>query len=129
MASKPSISERIKERVCPNCGASVLRKHLKGPSPTFCSKACKTEMNNRLTVEGRAVIAFLKAWRINRGSGPIAQASFQQAVETIDYFNQRDAKMGRPRADYHAASILKEGTKYIDRQRGPRWPKAKETAA
>lgn len=117
MASKPSIRERVKERICPNCGAPAVRKSTRGPDPVFCSKKCKVELNNRLTVEGRALIAFVKAWRIDRGSGEIAQESLQQLCEIADYFNAEDLRLGRPRADYQAAAILSTGTKFFDRKR------------
>ena len=117
MASKPSIRDRVQERVCPNCGAPVARKHPKGPAPTFCSKACKVDMNNRLTVEGRNIIAFVKAWRVDRGSGEIAQQSLAQICEIVDYFNAEDLRLGRPRADYQAAALLQSGLKYFDRRR------------
>lgn len=115
--TKPTIRERLKARICPNCGAAVARKNAKGPAPTFCGKECKRAMNNRLTVEGRAVVGFLKAWRIDRGSGEIAQGCFAQAVEIIDLFNSQDHKAGRPRADFYGATLLASGTRYFDRQR------------
>jgi endogenous inhibitor of DNA gyrase (YacG/DUF329 family) len=115
--TKLSIRERLKAHVCPNCGAAVARKNAKGPAPTFCGKECKRAMNNRLTVEGRAVIGLLKAWRIDRGSGEIAQGCFAQAVEILDQFNARDREKGRPRADYYGATLLGSGTRYFDRQR------------
>lgn len=89
----------------------------------FCSKACRIDMQNRLTVEGRAIIAFAKAWRIDRGSGDIAQGSLAQLCEIIDGFNARDLAAKRPRADLYAAKMLAEGTRYIDRRRGPLAPR------
>lgn len=115
--SKPTVQERLRDRVCPNCGAKPERKSAKGPRPTFCSKTCKREHNNRALVEGRAVIGFLKAWRIDRGSGEIAQKSFAQVCEIVDLFNAQDNEVGRPRADLYAATLLVEGTRYFDRQR------------
>lgn len=118
--TKPTIRERLRERVCPNCGEPVQRRSAKGPTPTFCSKLCKIEMNNRLTVEGRAIVGLLKAWRIDRGTGEIAQGCFAQAVEILDLFNSQDRDAGRPRADYYGATLLSDGTRYFDRQRAPR---------
>lgn len=126
-----TVAERLKERCCPNCGGSPQRTSVKGPRPTFCKtleRDCKKEMNNRLIVEGRAVIGFLKAWRIDRGSGEIATKSFAQAVETLDLFNAQDLKAGRPRADVYAATLLGSGTRYFDRQRPPRAKKEKAGA-
>lgn len=114
---RPSVADRLKERVCPNCGADAVRKSAKGPRPTFCSKECKRAHNNRLLVEGRAVIGFLKAWRVDRGTGEIAQKSFAQVCEITDLFNAQDNALGRPRSDYYGACLLADGTKYFDRQR------------
>lgn len=124
--AKMSIQERCREKVCPNCGADVVRKSKRGPPPIFCGKECKRAMNNRLTVEGRAAIAFLKAWRIDRGSGEIAQRSLAQVCEIADLFNAQDHEAGRPRADLYAAKLLSEnfvtrGVRYIDR-RAPERP-------
>lgn len=127
--SKPTVQERLKDRVCPNCGAIPVRKSPKGPRPTFCSKECKRAHNNRLLVEGRAVIGFLKAWRIDRGSGEIAQRSFAQVCEIVDLFNAQDNEKGRPRADLYAATMLVEGTRYFDRQRPSKSEKREEVNA
>lgn len=122
MASRPSVQERLREKICPNCGGPVVRRSAKGPPPTFCSKVCKRDHNNRLTVEGRAVIGFLKAWRIDRGSGEIAQKSFAQVCEIVDLFNAWDRELDRPRADLYAATLLADGTRYLDRQRPSKQP-------
>lgn len=118
--TRPTIRERLRERVCPNCGGKPERKSAKGPPPTFCSKECKRDMNNRLIVEGRAVIGYLKGWRIDRGSGEIAQKSLAQVCEIVDLFNAQDLAANRPRADLYAATLLADGTKYFDRQRPSR---------
>jgi len=123
MASRPPVKERAREAICPNCGGPVERRSPRGPMPTFCGHQCKVAMQNRLTVEGRAIIHFAKAWRIDRGSGEIAQRSFQQMVEIIDRFNSKDLDADRPRADLYAAKLIAEGTRYIDRQRGPLAPR------
>jgi endogenous inhibitor of DNA gyrase (YacG/DUF329 family) len=117
MTTRPTVQDRMRERICPNCGRTPERKSAKGPPPTFCSKECKRSHNNRLLVEGRAVIGFLKAWRIDRGTGEIAQQSFAQVCEIVDLFNANDKELGRPRADLYAATMLAEGTRYFDRQR------------
>jgi endogenous inhibitor of DNA gyrase (YacG/DUF329 family) len=120
-----SISDRLKERVCPNCGGKPERRSAKGPPPTFCSRQCKRSHNNRLLVEGRAVIGFLKAWRIDRGCGEIAQKSFAQVCEIVDLFNARDREAGIPRSDIYAATLLIEKTRYFDRQRPAKGKKEK----
>ena len=117
MTSRPTVQDRVRERVCPNCGKPAERKSPKGPPPTFCGKACKRDMNNRLIVEGRAVIGYLKGWRIDRGSGEIAQKSFAQVCEIVDLFNARDASEGRPRPDLYAATLIASETRYLDRRR------------
>lgn len=117
MANKLTIRERLSEKQCPNCGGPVVRKSKRGPPPVFCGPVCKRDMNNRLTVEGRALVAFVKAWRIDRGSGEIAQRSLANVCEIADLFNARDLEAGRPRADYYAATLLATDTRYFDRER------------
>lgn len=115
--AKPTIAERAREKVCPECGGVVVRRSAKGPFPTFCGPECKRSHANRHTVEGRAVIALLKAWRIDRAQGEIAQKSFAQVCLIVDQFNAADNKTGRPRADLYAAKLLVDGTMFFDRQR------------
>ena len=118
--AKPTIRARAAERVCPNCGGPVARRSAKGPTPTFCDAkgegVCKKEHGNRQLTEGRAVVALLKAWRIDRGRGEIAQASFAQVCQIADQFNAQDAAKNRPRADLYAAKLLADGTMFFDRQ-------------
>jgi endogenous inhibitor of DNA gyrase (YacG/DUF329 family) len=118
--SKPSVSERAREAICPNCGDEAVRRSARGPVPTFCSAECKRDHGNRHMVEGRAVIALLKAWRIDRGSGEIAKAAFAEAVSILDKFNAADKDAGRPRADLYAAKLLNTGRRYIDREQRSR---------
>jgi hypothetical protein len=121
--AKPTIRERAREHICPECGTDVHRRSPKGPMPTFCSAECKKARGNRRLVRGAAVIEFLQAWRIDRGSGEIAQGAFAQLCQIADQFNAEDAAYRgpngeqRPRADLMASKILVEQTTYFDRQR------------
>lgn len=114
--AKPGIGTRAADMICPNCGGEVVRRSNRGPRPTFCSPKCKRDFGNRLIVEGRAVIAYLKAWRIDRGQGNIAKASFGEICSIVDSFNAADREAGRPRADLYAAKLLDTGYLYMDRQ-------------
>lgn len=112
-SSKPTIRERAAARVCPNCGKpSPERKSNKGPAPLYCrpeengGRDCKRELANRNTVDAAAILPYLKAWRVDRGTGEIAQASFQLVCQMLDDLNEQDRKANRPRADYHAATLL-----------------------
>lgn len=116
---RPTIAERAREKVCPDCGGPVERRSARGPFPTFCSDDCKRSHSNRHIVEGRAVIALLKAWRIDRGTGEIAKGAFAQVCQIVDLFNAQDAEAGRPRADLYAAKMLREQTSYLDRRQRP----------
>lgn len=117
--TRPTVRERLREKICPNCGEPVVRgqNQRKGPAPKYCSNYCKRQMNNRLMAEGAAVIGLIKAWRIDRGTGEIAKRSFQQVCEIVDLLNAQDKEASRPRADYYAATLLADGTRYFDRQR------------
>jgi hypothetical protein len=121
MASKPkpTIAERAREMVCPECGGPVERKSKHGPRPTFCSSEHAKAFNVRAQKEGAAIIAFVKAWRIDRGAGEIAQSSLQQLCQIVDGFNASDhsAQPPRPRADLYAAKLMADGRLYMDRRR------------
>ena len=120
-APKPTIRERAREAICPYCGGPVVRRSVRGPVPTFCDArgqgVCKREHGNRHIVEGRAVIALAKAWRVDRGVGEIAQESLRQMVQIIDLFNGVDLEEKRPRCDLYAAKLLADGSIYLDRKR------------
>lgn len=119
-SSRPTVAERAREKVCPNCGGPVVRRSARGPMPTFCDAkgpgACKREHGNRALVEGRALVAFVKAWRIDRAQGEIARGAFEQICRIADQFNAEDRTAGRPRADLYAAKLLADGTQFFDRQ-------------
>jgi endogenous inhibitor of DNA gyrase (YacG/DUF329 family) len=113
---KPTARERARQAICPNCGGEVVRRSARGPMPTFCSTACRVDHNNRHIVEGRAVVALLKAWRIDRGTGEIAQLAFAESCRILDQFNSQDRDAQRPRADLYAAKLLADGSMFTDRQ-------------
>lgn len=104
--TKPTIGERARQHLCPECGASVERAFKTGRRPVFCSPEHKRSHNTRALVDGRAVIAYIKAWRIDRGSGPIAKESFARICAIVDSMNEEDRKAGRARADLYAAILL-----------------------
>jgi endogenous inhibitor of DNA gyrase (YacG/DUF329 family) len=123
---KPTIRERAAQATCPNCGGAVVRRSARGPFPKFCDArgegVCKKEHANRHVVEGRAMAALVKAWRIDRGQGEIAQRAFQQVCQMADQFNAADAAYRgpngetRPRADLYAAKLMADGSMFFDRQ-------------
>lgn len=119
MASKPkpTMRERAAEKICPECGGPVARKNAKGRAPVFCCVEHRVAHQNRHVSQGAAMAALVKAWRIDRGSGEIAQAAFQQICSIADLFNAEDGEAGRPRADLYAAKLLGDGRLYIDRMR------------
>lgn len=114
---KPTIEERARERICPECGAEVVRRAATGPTPIFCCPEHSKAFNIRAAREGAAAIAFLKAWRVDRGSGEIAQHSLEQLCQIVDGFNSDDHRFGRPRADLYAAKLMRDGRRYMDRKR------------
>lgn len=122
MANKPTIAERARQNICPECGGKVERRSPKGPFPKFCSDAHKRAYGNRLLAQGLPVIGLLKAWRMDRGSGEIAQKAFSQVCAILDEMNAVDIAAGRVRPDLYAAKLMVNSGQYIDRQRpkGPR---------
>ncbi len=114
---KPTISERARVMICPECGGPVVRKSPKGPSPTYCSYEHKVAHQNRRISRGVGLAGLVQAWRIDRGSGEIAKAAFAQICAMADQFNAEDAAAGRPRADLFASKVLRGGSMFFDRQR------------
>jgi hypothetical protein len=123
--AKPSLIERAtaEPRRCPNCSTAIVRAPgQRGPAQTFCKptaeRNCAKEYHNREITEGRAVIALLKAWRVDRGAGEIASTCLREVCSIVDSFNAADLKADRMRADYYAAIKLHDGLRYMDRRQG-----------
>lgn len=122
---KPTIQQKAAENACPNCGKALPARPagMRGRPGIFCpaaagetKSACKLAHEKRRASEGAAAIAMLKAWRIDRGSGEIAQEAFRQLCTIIDTFNADDKAAGRPRADLFAAKLMADGRLYMDRK-------------
>ncbi len=106
--TRPTIRERAAATTCPNCGKpSPERKSNRGPAPLYCDKKCKREMGNRNLVEGAPLVPFLKAWRANRGTGPVAKASFARVCKILDAMNSADRKDNRPAPVHYASYLLR----------------------
>lgn len=115
--TRPTIAERAIEKVCPGCGGSIIKEKRRGRPSLFCSSECQKDFQYRTSIEGRAIIAFVKAWRIDRGTGEIAKGCFAEICTIADRFNAADREAGRPRADLYAAKMLATGFASIDRLR------------
>lgn len=116
-SARPGMAELANLMLCPNCGGIVERRNARGPRPVYCSTHCQKAKGNRDLARGAAIISLAQAWRINRGSGEVAQAAFSEFVSILDGFNAEDGGAGRPRADLAAAKLLASGFRYIDRKR------------
>jgi hypothetical protein len=125
MASQPPTAEAIAERRksytrgCPECGVVAERKSIKGPPPIYCCDAHKKAFQNRQAVEGRALIAFAKAWRLsrnNRTDADLGAACLTRLSATIDLMNERDRKEGRTTLMTlgYADGLLRQGISYLD---------------
>lgn len=126
--SKPTIHDRAREMICPECGGKVERRSKHGPTPVFDTPECRRKFNNRALSDGAGVIAYLKAWRIDRGTGPIAQAALARICRIVDEQNDQDAKAGRPRADLYAAKLLDSPVPPVNELRYGRRKRAEESA-
>lgn len=116
-AQRPTMRETANIMLCPNCGCQVERKSARGPRPVYCSAECRKAKSARDLGRGSVLVTLAQAWRINRGSGEVAQEAFREFVSILDSFNAEDAEAGRPRADIAAAKLLDSGFRYIDRKR------------
>lgn len=104
-------------RSCCECGdpftiTDPARQHNK----RFCSDAHAQAFANRLTTQGKAMAAFVKAWRLKRGSGDLGKAALAEMCQIVDGFNEEDRKAGRPPVTDYVESVLKQGYRYIDRK-------------
>lgn len=117
--AKPTVRERAADRLCPNCGKpSPERISSRGPAPLYCRDTdCKREMNNRNLRDGLALVPYVKAWRIDRGSGEIAQTAFARLCKIADTLNEEDRTENRPRADYYAATLIASQAATVDELR------------
>ena len=122
---------------CPWCGGNPERKSAKGPPPLFCSPKCRTAMEGLKLADGRAIIAFAKAWRISRNNprdSALGAACLTEMSSILDQLNERDRKAGRTSAMTlsYAERLLKAPDKYRDRSDNVRWKReraARENAA
>lgn len=116
---RPSIRDRAGERLCPNCGKpSPERISNRGPAPIYCRDTdCKRQMNNRNLADGLALVPYVKAWRVDRGTGEIAQTSFARLCKIADDLNEADRREKRPRADYYAATLIASQAATVDELR------------
>lgn len=99
--------------VCPECGKPVAQTG-KGRERIFHDE-CKQAHANRRAVRGKSIMTLLQAWRVDRGSGPVAQAAFREVCAMLDTFNSEDHEAKRPRATVHARKLLEQGS-FIDRR-------------
>jgi len=123
-AQKPTINERARQAICPECGGQVKRRKPTGPFPKFCCEEHKKAFGNRLLGQGLPVIGLLKAWRKDRGSGEIAQTAFSQVCQILDQMIATDTAAGRPSPDLYASKLMFNSGRYIDRER-PKGPRAR----
>lgn len=120
--SQTSASQPMPKGVCAECGGRFPKNR---PQQQFCCPAHKTAYQNRLAVQGRAVVAFAKAWRSGRnlGKGPeaedqreVARQALSELCAILDSFNAEDKAAGRPNPLHYAKGLLRSG-RYIDRQK------------
>jgi hypothetical protein len=107
-------------RQCPNCSADVIRKPGRGGLKTFCNPKCKSEFQARQMNEGRAILAFAKAWRECRNrkeDREIGAQALRELCKLVDEFNAKDRAAGRPRATEYVRRQFDYGYLYADRKR------------
>lgn len=106
------------QRQCPNCGKPVVRKPGPGGAKTFCAPRCKVEYQGRAMNEGRAIIAFAKAWRESRNrkeDREVGSAALAELCNVLDSFNAADRAAGRPRTTEYVKTQFQRGYLYRDR--------------
>lgn len=105
---------------CPECDAPVIRTSGRGGLKTFCSDEHKRSYQARAAKEGRAIIAFAKAWREARNrkeDREVGSEALKELCQILDGFSADDRKAGRPRATEYVRTQLRRGFRYMDRAR------------
>lgn len=107
-------------RICAECGKPFSPGNR--PGRQFCCPAHKTAFQNRAAVEGRAIIALAKAWRVGRNTRDpaekeISSCAMSELCTVLDTFLREDREAGRPGPLPYAKSLLANGVRYIDRRR------------
>lgn len=111
-------------RRCAECGTLFTRKR---PHQQFCQTSCNKLFQNRQAVEGRALVAYVKAWRAGRnikGTGPdadrkreVARRALSELCSVVDGFMADDRNSGRMDPLAYADTLLANCGRYMDRQR------------
>lgn len=104
-------------RRCAECGEGFKPNR---PQQQFCCPAHKTAFQNRAAVEGRAIIALAKAWRAsrnNKANRELGSDCLSELCSILDGFIMDDREAGRPGPMEYAKSLLRSGSRFIDRQR------------
>lgn len=105
---------------CPECGEPVIRKVGPGGAKAFCSDEHKRAYQARAAKEGRAVIAFAKAWREARNrkeDRDVGSEALRELCSILDGFIAEDRKAGRPRTTEYVRTQFRRGYRYMDRTR------------
>jgi endogenous inhibitor of DNA gyrase (YacG/DUF329 family) len=104
---------------CPECGKPAVRRSPNGPPPLFCSKKHKRAFFAREAVDGRAIIALAKGWRLsrnNKADSALGAQCLTVMSAIVDLMNERDRKDGRTTAMTLGYTETKlRGGAYMDR--------------
>jgi hypothetical protein len=118
--------EGQKPITCPECGELFYPRAYQ---QVFCSTPHKKAFQNRAAVDGRAIIALAKAWRLSRNAKKdspnraTGQAAFRQLVTTLDNMLERDRDEGRkPQMAFdYVRSLFTDGRDWRDRATTSTW--------
>lgn len=124
VSSAPQAAPKL--TTCPECGEGFVKKSYQ---QTFCEEKCKKAFHNRAAVDGRAVIAQLKAWRLSRNAAKdsadraLGGNLFSEVCTTLDNMLERDRAEGRSTRmtlDY-ARGLGADGRDWRDRATTSTW--------
>lgn len=118
--------EGQKPLTCPECGRLFFPRAYQ---QVFCSTPHKKDFQNRAAVDGRAIIALAKAWRLSRNAKKdspnrsLGAAAFGQLITTLDNMLERDRNEGRtPQMAFdYARSLFGDGRDWRDRATTSTW--------
>jgi hypothetical protein len=109
---------------CP-CGTAV-KSGGRGLGKVFCSTKCRQQYNNRLKIIGAPMAILIMAWEETRHAKPgtqdaeICRFARSQMTMIAHEANEGLRENGQPPASEMVTRMIKAGSIWADRKRGPR---------
>ena len=107
-------------RKCAGCGKLFTARR---DWSTFCSSPCRTGFANRMKARGGPLVPLILAWTETRHAKPgtreaeICSYARREITGIASLFNEEDREGGRGSAVEYVETLMRTGTRYVDRRR------------